>query len=308
MARPWTPEVELSPDQARGLIERAFPALRPVRVEPMGEGWDNSAFLVNGSLVFRFPRRQVASDLVLREARVLPLLAPHIRLSIPGPEFVAQASESFPFPFIGYPFLDGATACRTEWTDETRAANAAPLGSFLRELHGIPVSAETRSWAPGDEIFRADMVRRLEGVQQRIRALETLAPQIATPPLLVLVEKLARAPGRTEPPVWVHGDLYARHLLVDSAHALRGVIDWGDVHLGDTAIDLSIAFSFLPATAREEFRAAYGSIDAPTWDRARFRAIHYGAMLVEFGKGVADPALESAGIYALREAPSGPAG
>ena len=84
------------------------------------------------------------------------------------------------------------------------------------------------------------------------------------------------------------------------------MIDWGDVHLGDPALDLSIAFSFLPPAARSRFRQVYGAIDAATWQRARFRAIHYGALLVEYGRSIEDEALREMGAYALRCAPLGP--
>jgi aminoglycoside phosphotransferase (APT) family kinase protein len=80
------------------------------------------------------------------------------------------------------------------------------------------------------------------------------------------------------------------------------VIDWGDAHLGDRALDLSIAFSFLPPAARPAFRAAYGPIDDATWDRARFRALFYGVVLVEYGLGIGDEAIRAAGAYALRAA------
>ena len=104
----------------------------------------------------------------------------------------------------------------------------------------------------------------------------------------------------------MHGDLYARHLLVDEAKALAGVIDWGDVHVGDPALDLSIAFSFLPPAARHTFRQTYGEIDEATWARARFRALHYGAILVEYGANSADLAIKALGEYALQYAPAPP--
>jgi phosphotransferase family enzyme len=96
--------------------------------------------------------------------------------------------------------------------------------------------------------------------------------------------------------------IYVRHLLVDEARRLCGVIDWGDVHLGDPALDLSIAFSFLPPGARGAFREAYGPIDAATWDRARFRALFYGTGLVDYGADVGDEAVRAAGEYALQAA------
>ena len=36
----------------------------------------------------------------------------------------------------------------------------------------------------------------------------------------------------------VHGDLYFSHILVNEKGKLAGVIDWGDIHIGDVAIDL----------------------------------------------------------------------
>src|SRR5690606_21678230 len=99
---------------------------------------------------------------------------------------------------------------------------------------------------------------------------------------------------------WVHGDLYARHVMVDGHGALAGIIDWGDVHQGDPALDLSIAASFLPPAARPRFAAAYGAIDDATWARARFRALHSGVALLWYGAGVGGGGMGAEGRTALR--------
>src|SRR5438132_12959546 len=102
MARVWDADVELSPEAAARLIERQFPALAPVRLELLGAGWDNAAFLVDGRLVFRFPRRRIAAGPMELETRVLPRLAPHLPLPIPAPVFVGIPDEGYPYPFAGY--------------------------------------------------------------------------------------------------------------------------------------------------------------------------------------------------------------
>jgi aminoglycoside phosphotransferase (APT) family kinase protein len=102
--------------------------------------------------------------------------------------------------------------------------------------------------------------------------------------------------------VWVHGDLHPRHVIVGPRGELAGVIDWGDSHAGDPALDLAIAFTFLPRDARETFRVAYGAVDDASWDRARFRALHYGAHLTRYGKTVGDLAMLLVGERALRAA------
>lgn len=79
------------------------------------------------------------------------------------------------------------------------------------------------------------------------------------------------APGGTPrwegPPTTLHGDLYARHLLVDRGR-LIGVIDWGDLMAGDPAVDLTVAVTFLPRAAR----ASFEMVRAGLWALAGARA------------------------------------
>jgi aminoglycoside phosphotransferase (APT) family kinase protein len=114
--------------------------------------------------------------------------------------------------------------------------------------------------------------------------------KLKSPPegLEALLRDLAATPAWDRDPVWVHGDLYSRHLIVDSANLVCGVIDWGDAHVGDPALDLAIAWMFLPPTAWPEFIAAYGGIDSATWRRARFRAITHWVYLREYAESRED--------------------
>jgi aminoglycoside phosphotransferase (APT) family kinase protein len=308
MTRLWDATIDSSPDEAARLIERQFPALAPLQLELLGVGCDNVAFRVNGRLVFRFPRHQHAAGLIERELRVLPLLAPRLPLPIPVAALVGTPDEGYPYPFAGYPLLPGTTACQLAWSDVERERNTALLARFLSALHGITVEDETLAWGPRETISRTNLEKHAPVLKGWLRA---IAPRVAgmdADALLALVDRLATTPLRAEPPCWVHGDLYSCHLLVDTAHRLCGVIDWGQERsdargaLGDPALDLSIAFSFLPPRARDRFRAVYGPINDATWDRARFRALHYGAALFASGADSGDEAIRAAGEYALRAA------
>jgi len=300
----WTPDFEVDADLARRLIKRAVSNLTVDSLVLLGTGWDNSAFLVNGCLVFRFPRRTVAADLLANEARFLPLLAPHFPLPIPSPLYVGEPTGEYPYPFAAYKQIPGTTADRVDLTDEQRSELAVPLGRFLRALHHIPVTPEIIANAPGDEIGRTNLAKRLalmtERVTRNVGRLE--AHQIDAHTILDCAVILAATPPALNTPCWLHGDLYVRHLLLDEERVLCGVIDWGDVHLGDRALDLSIAYSFLPAEAREAFFSAYGDTDADSRNRARFRALNYGVILVDYGSEVGDSRLVEAGKYALEHA------
>lgn len=304
MAKTWDADVRITSEWAKELIERQFPELNAARLELLGEGWDNAAYLVNESLVFRFPRRKLAAELIRRENASLPRIGTRLPLPIPVPVYLGAPEGDYPYPFAGYARIPGTTACRVDWSDEERARNAVLLAQFLAALHRIPVDEETRRAVIGDDLGRADLKKRVPMLKSKLPTVEQHLRDADVETILRAVDALADTPLYAGPGCWVHGDLYPRHLLADDSKRLCGVIDWGDVHLGDPAIDLSIAFSFLPAPARDAFREAYGPIDEATWKRARFRALHYGVLLVDYGVDVGDEAIRSAGDYALRVAPA----
>jgi aminoglycoside phosphotransferase (APT) family kinase protein len=53
-------------------------------------------------------------------------------------------------------------------------------------------------------------------------------------------ETALAAPEWDRPPVWVHGDLDARNLLVRDAR-ITGVLDWNLLCVGDPACDVKLA-------------------------------------------------------------------
>jgi hypothetical protein len=55
----WTPEHVVAPEQAERLIREQFPELAPLRLETVGEGYDNTVYRVNEAYTFRFPRRAI---------------------------------------------------------------------------------------------------------------------------------------------------------------------------------------------------------------------------------------------------------
>ena len=301
-SQPWRADFEISLERAADLIKSQFPRFADSEIRPLSKGWDNAAFLAGGEFVFRFPRRNIAANLLQREARILPLLAPYLPAQIPTPEFVGAAGPEFPWVYTGYRRIPGETADRLPLTDEDRVCLAPLLARFLAALHRIPVDDDTRQWAPGDDLRRADVTFRAPTVLDRLDGVRGIvdSDHVDTAKQLIRTQ-IPSTQHPTPPKCWVHGDLYARHILLGERRSISGVIDWGDVHLGDPALDLSIAFSFLPARGRIRFQEEYGSVgDAGIWDRARFRAVHYAPILIEYGRATADSAMEEAGRTALR--------
>ncbi|MEM9073202.1 MAG: phosphotransferase [Myxococcota bacterium] len=286
----WDAEWEVTDALARALID---PLVSVRELARFGEGWDNVAYRVNHTWVFRFPRRSIAVPLLEVEARVLPQLPP-LPLPIPRPAFVGKPSEAFPHPFVGYRMLPGATACTLTLSRVERALFAAPLAEFLKALHAaLPIRG-----LPGDEFGRMDIAKRLEQASERFRELideghlRSLEPWEAS---------LADAPVDYTPrsDALCHGDLYERHLLVEDGR-LSGVIDWGDVHQGDPAVDLSLAHRLLPSDSLDAFRHAYGDVPEATWRAARFRALHHSVACLRYAIAEGDCDLERTTRWALQ--------
>lgn len=305
--QPWVPERVVDEALARELMRAQFPELPLVKIELLGVGWDNTAYLVNGSWVFRFPRRQIAVALIEHETRLLPALAPRVPLPIPVPEFVGRPEERFPWPFAGYRLLPGRTACSAALTEDQRVATAEPLARFLAALHAFPAQEAASLGAGGDELARMDVGFRAPKARASLAEFEQqgLLPRSERERLERVID--ATPTGAPRPPaVLVHGDLYVRHLLVDEHARPAGVIDWGDIHLGDRAVDLAIAYSFLPPAAHARFRQVYGEQDAVTWQLARFRALYHSANLFRFAHHTGDPDLLREATRALRQVQEGP--
>jgi aminoglycoside phosphotransferase (APT) family kinase protein len=286
MNPPWTAECVVSADRARTLIEAQFPQLEPARVEPFGAGWDNTAFLVNGGLVFRFPRRQFAVPFLASETRLLPVLAPLLPLPVPSPAFVGRPAADYPWPFAGYALLPGRTACAADLNDEQRTHAADVLGRFLAVLHSPAVAEVARRHGAGpDPIDRLNMSRAIPTARRLLDQLAARGLVEDARPFAVIIDAAPTSyTPRTD--ALVHGDLYVRHLLVNDANELAGVIDWGDVHLGDPALDCLIALTYLPPSARPTFARAYGRFNDIAWEVARFRGLRHTLHVLDYAHGI----------------------
>lgn len=297
MAHQWDPEVSVTADLATALIESQFPALAPATVEPLGEGWDNTAFLVNADLVFRFPRREIAVPLLLMEGRLLPHLAARLPLPIPDPQWQGVPSSAYGWPFAGYRSIPGRSGCRGA-DGPVRTAVATPLASFLKALHAVDADAAARWGAGPDPVNRINAVRYRASAHTRLDHLFTRGVIHDLPRFLAVLDE-ACAASLDEPHTLVHGDLYSCHLVINDRGGLGGVIDWGDVHWGHRAVDLGVAWAFLPPAARDAFFDDYGPISEDCRRLARGHALLSSLLLEEYGRDRGDEALVAEAVTAL---------
>jgi aminoglycoside phosphotransferase (APT) family kinase protein len=298
MTDPWTAEQEVSPREARSLIESRFPDLAPATVVPFADGWDNTGYLVNDALVFRFPRRKLGAQCMQREIPVLAHLASQVPLSIPVPEWVGEPAAGFPWPYAGYRLLPGRSACAAHLDDDQRLQLAEPLARFLAALHAISPRDGHEMGACGDFIGKLDVEKRLRQEPEKLARLADLG-LVKDPDSLLSLMAGARAARPPEERCLTHGDLYCRHLILDDESELTAIIDWGDVHVGDPAVDLFLVETFLPPAAREVFERTYGTIDEDTRRLARMRAVYHTTSVLLYALDIGDAHLQREALVSL---------
>jgi aminoglycoside phosphotransferase (APT) family kinase protein len=292
--REWAAEVTVDEGLARGLIAGQFAGVELRSLRLLGEGWDNTVWLVDERWAFRFPRRAVAIPGFERELAALPALAPRLPLPVPDPVFVGRPTDAFPWPFFGARHIPGSEPLGLG--EAARRGLARPLARFLRALHSASVDG-----LPADPMGRADMAVRVPKTDDSLARVEQEGLWRPPRSVAVLLEEAASLPA-PEPVAVLHGDLHMRHLLVDSAGALAGVIDFGDICVGDPAVDLSLLWSLLPPAGRADFLDEYGPLRDDQLVRARVLAINLCAILALYGHHEGMPAVKNEALAGLERA------
>ena len=284
----WGPDVRVDEDLAARLVRTQFPALADLPVRWFAAGWDNAVFAVGAELVFRFVHRAIAVPLAERELVVLPALAGRLPLPIPSPMYVGRPVPEFDRPFWGGPLLPGVELAAAGLDEASRVPAARALGEFLRALHApaladdvVAAVAARGAVLPVDPNRRGEPLVLRERAAGRVRRLRDAGAGVDAEGLIRILDAAVATGPSDRRPVLLHGDLHVRHALVSAEGAATGVIDWGDVGLGDPAVDLMIGYSAFSGEARAAFLAAYGPFEPASEARARAVAVNGCSALLE---------------------------
>ncbi len=243
------------------LIATQFPEWTGLALEPVPQGgWDNRSFRLGQTMLVRLPSAAGYAPAVEREQRWLPLLAPRLSQPIPVPLAAGRPGSGYPWRWSVYRWLDGETALPERIGDLQQFAQ--DLALFLRSLHGV--CAEGGPVAGKDNYYRGAPLAVYDAEARA--AIATLASRLDAA-ALTAVWDAALASTWTQAPLWVHGDISVGNLLVREGR-LCGVIDFGQLCVGDPACDLVPAWTLFDLTSRALFRATM-ALDDATWARGR---------------------------------------
>jgi aminoglycoside phosphotransferase (APT) family kinase protein len=250
-------EVDTDVPLVRRLLASQHPRWAGLPIERFpSAGTDNAMYRLGDDMAVRLPRTRGAADVVAKEQRWLPILAPRLPLAVPLPLATGEPEGEFPYPWGVVQWLPGEPATLDRLDDPVRAA--LDLAAFVRALQGIdptdgPTDKRGLPVRRQDEMVRTG-IRRLRG-------------EVDAGAVTEAWNRAITVPDYDGPPRWFHGDLPHRNVLATSG-SLTAVIDWGTCGVGDPAIETGIAWTLFPPDARGAYRDALG-VDDATWERGK---------------------------------------
>ena len=255
-------KVDIDVSLVRRLLAAQHPQWAGLSIEPvLPWGTDNALYRLGDDMVVRLPRIERANGTLTRERLWLPRLAPHLTLAVPVPLAEGAPAQSYPFEWSIYRWLEGVPATAARIADP--AQTAADLAAFVAALQRL----DPKGGPPPDRYnaFRGVPLARRD--QPTRAAIASLGAAIDEGAVTAAWEAALCAPVWERAPVWIHGDLDARNLLVQQGR-LSAVIDFGCLGVGDPACDVMVAWKVFSADTRDVFRTAL-SVDEATWARGR---------------------------------------
>lgn len=237
----------LDHSSAAKLLAGQLPDVDASGIEPFGSGDFCIAFRL-GDQVFRVARHAEAAGALRRESCVLAKIAPVLPLPVPLPAY--HAPHGCP-PFTVHQEITGEFLTRETWEGlpaSARERAASDLAGFLRSLHALPIEIGLECGLA--QIDAAEVARRL-----REETANTIRRYLESETQCRLDQTLKRWSSQPDAqrPALLNCDIGPGHVLYDPRTLqLTGVIDFGDIVLGDPARDFIYIYEdFGPRLLRE---------------------------------------------------------
>ncbi|HRI82641.1 MAG TPA: macrolide 2'-phosphotransferase [Opitutaceae bacterium] len=184
--------------------------------------------------VLRIPRRAGLTRKIEQERKILSLARQH--LSVAVPDWKITSPELIAYPLLAnLPVLtfDPETHGIIWHLEQNNSRFVSSLARVLVELHAIPakkaVAIGLKSSSP--QMFRQQMLHDIATVKREIGISAELEGR-----WLKWVDTDRLWPGFSS---FIHGDLYAGHVLASNSGEVSGIIDWSEAQVGDPSVDFA---------------------------------------------------------------------
>ncbi len=220
----------------RRLLADQFLEWASLPIEPVASsGTDNALYRLGDDMVVRLPRRKLPDTALEKECRWLPRIARLLPVAVPVLLGRGRPAEGYPFGWAVYRWLPGETAIAGRVSDQGRFAS--DLAHFIASLQRIDPAGGP---PPGEHNFhRGEPLERRDAAT--LAAIRSLGGEVDVSAVTAVWKEALDAGERLSPPVWIHGDLDARNMLVADGR-LSAVIDFGGLAVGDPACVVMVAW------------------------------------------------------------------
>lgn len=262
-------------------LRRGLPDLKFKTAKLVESGFDHDVLVLDGRQIARFAKTRHRPGNFAKEVKFLKYFAPQSNLAIPRYFYFSSKRQLGLYPIIkGRPLSPGAWRGLAAAKKQKLLKN---LAEFLTRLHGVPLS-KVRAWGYASQTWDA----RLKQTRSWYR--REYFPKMGkflSPKERAFVENFMDYFCRQHGPkkqVLGHCDLGHAHVLITANGGISGIIDFGDLSLGDPARDFSDFWEMHPRLARQLYRHYRGPKDRQFLLRCRNHAVQRWAFLMYDGK------------------------
>lgn len=215
-------------------IVKDFPDFVFENIKKFGEGMDSVAFLVNGSYIFRFPKDEKIRQNLAKEVATLPIIRPQLNIKIPDFEFISPE-----YAFVGYKIIEGEFLTKELFYSFSKIEQDSiqkVIAKFLVTIHQQNIKEFIKCGIVIQD-FRAEYRSDFENVRKYIfPIISDENKQFITK---LFNQYLENKENFLYQPMLLHNDLGTDHILIDPLiRQLNGIIDFGDIGIGDPDYDL----------------------------------------------------------------------
>ncbi|WP_394674239.1 Mph(E)/Mph(G) family macrolide 2'-phosphotransferase [uncultured Chryseobacterium sp.] len=222
--------------------------------------------------LLRIPRRDDMDEQIDREKKILQLVKKHLSVEVPDWKIISPG-------LIAYPLIKDKPALTVDaetydvvWNmAQDSPKYIASLAKALKQLHNIPEEEALKSHLK--IMVPADLKPEVDHQLQMVKSELGISPEL----------EFRYKKWLDDDTLWpdfthfVHGDLYAGHVLTSEDGTVAGIIDWSTAHVGDPAIDFSGHVTVFGEESLKQLISAYEDTGGRTWDRLFEQAVERAA-------------------------------
>ena len=266
-------------DQQRAAILRFAPHLVAADMTMLAAGWDCLAVNAGGEWLFKFPRHAEAEARLRREAALLAIIRPRVRL--PAPDMILHDGPPL---FSTHPVLRGAHLLSADYQRLGEAASdllAETLAEFYADVHAIDPAllrqagaADLAPW-PGSSALLEAALPILDGrAAEFARKVARLRDGLGLDPLGI---------------TYGHFDTHGWNMAFDhKTGRLNGVYDFADSGFGPLHQDF-IYLNFIARDLTQRVVSRYCDVTGKQLDFRRIDQLTLVHRLVELAEDASIP-------------------